>query len=168
MSLSLNRTLIQTSALKNKSFYVPVVLVVRALHSNSVSVSVVAPLCLPVPACCRCSGAVRNTPSSRRIWSAQEDEAIRQLVQKHGTSGWTLIADKLAQEYKYNQGRSGKQCWERWHNHLGGPAWGTQTHREIHSPFEEVGRALCLVLFKIEPAVTAVCRWLTSSCRLHM
>lgn len=70
----------------------------------------------------RRSGAVRISTSNRRVWSAQEDEAIRKLVQKHGTSGWTLIADKLAQEYEYNQGRSGKQCWERWHNHLGGSA----------------------------------------------
>lgn len=62
----------------------------------------------------------RLSARGRRVWSAQEDDAIRKLVQKHGTSGWTLIADNLALEFEStHHGRSGKQCWERWHNHLG-------------------------------------------------
>ncbi|CAM9750480.1 unnamed protein product, partial [Hapterophycus canaliculatus] len=61
---------------------------------------------------------VRGSTPSRRVWSAEEDNTIRRLVQKHGTSGWTLIAENLALESKSNQSRSGKQCWERWHNHL--------------------------------------------------
>lgn len=67
------------------------------------------------------SRTVRGSAASRRIWSAEEDEAIRKLVEKNGTSSWTLIAEKLAQaDQTNNQSRSGKQCWERWHNHLGG------------------------------------------------
>ncbi len=56
-------------------------------------------------------------PISRRAWTEQEDEAIRQMVAKHGTKSWALIAENLAKEGM--PGRSGKQCRERWHNHLG-------------------------------------------------
>ncbi len=48
----------------------------------------------------------------------EEDEAIREMVNKFGTKSWALIADNLRSEYEIS-GRSGKQCRERWHNHLG-------------------------------------------------
>jgi len=54
---------------------------------------------------------------SRRIWTEEEDEAIKQMVAKHGTKSWALIAENLAKEGM--PGRTGKQCRERWHNHLG-------------------------------------------------
>jgi hypothetical protein len=54
----------------------------------------------------------------RRIWTAEEDEAIRVMVAKFGTKSWALIADNLQTEFSIS-GRSGKQCRERWHNHLG-------------------------------------------------
>uniref|UniRef100_UPI0037E8C034 v-myb avian myeloblastosis viral oncogene homolog-like 2a n=1 Tax=Semicossyphus pulcher TaxID=241346 RepID=UPI0037E8C034 len=44
-------------------------------------------------------------------WSREEDEKIVDLVGKYGTKHWSLIASHL-------QGRLGKQCRERWHNHL--------------------------------------------------
>lgn len=36
---------------------------------------------------------------------------VIELVKKYGTKQWTLIA-------KHLKGRLGKQCRERWHNHL--------------------------------------------------
>jgi hypothetical protein len=54
---------------------------------------------------------------SRRPWTDEEDDAIRLMVAKHGTKSWALIAENLAKEGM--PGRSGKQCRERWHNHLG-------------------------------------------------
>ncbi|XP_030589655.1 v-myb avian myeloblastosis viral oncogene homolog-like 2a [Archocentrus centrarchus] len=45
------------------------------------------------------------------FWSKEEDEKIVELVGKYGTKHWTLIA-------KHLKGRLGKQCRERWHNHL--------------------------------------------------
>lgn len=39
------------------------------------------------------------------------------MVQRLGTKSWAQIADQLAKEGM--SGRSGKQCRERWHNHLG-------------------------------------------------
>ena len=53
------------------------------------------------------------------MWTIEEDEAIRQMVMKYGTKSWALIAENLSKEHSI-AGRSGKQCRERWHNHLGG------------------------------------------------
>ena len=53
----------------------------------------------------------------RDPWDKKEDEAIIELVNKHGTTNWTIIANELALIYKSKQ-RNGKQCRERWHNHL--------------------------------------------------
>jgi len=44
-------------------------------------------------------------------WSAEEDQILMELVATHGPKKWSLIASSL-------QGRIGKQCRERWHNHL--------------------------------------------------
>jgi hypothetical protein len=44
-------------------------------------------------------------------WSGEEDAMVRQMVQLHGTGRWATIASALP-------GRNGKQCRERWHNHL--------------------------------------------------
>jgi len=41
----------------------------------------------------------------------QEDELLRKLVAEHGARHWTKIASHM-------KGRVGKQCNERWHNHL--------------------------------------------------
>ena len=44
-------------------------------------------------------------------WSSDEDDLIIRLVRKHGAQKWSNIAKLLP-------GRIGKQCRERWHNHL--------------------------------------------------
>ena len=44
-------------------------------------------------------------------WTEEEDNLVIKLVQKYGPRKWSLIADHF-------NGRIGKQCRERWHNHL--------------------------------------------------
>ncbi|KAJ3596496.1 hypothetical protein NHX12_002903 [Muraenolepis orangiensis] len=44
-------------------------------------------------------------------WTKEEDERVIQLVHKFGPKRWAVIA-------KYLHSRVGKQCRERWHNHL--------------------------------------------------
>jgi hypothetical protein len=44
-------------------------------------------------------------------WTAEEDRVVIDLVQENGPQKWTFIASHLP-------GRIGKQCRERWHNHL--------------------------------------------------
>lgn len=53
----------------------------------------------------------------RRPWTEDEDVAIRNLVSVYGTKKWSMISDKLETDYSV-KGRTGKQCRERWHNHL--------------------------------------------------
>ena len=53
----------------------------------------------------------------RAPWNQKEDEAIIELVNKYGISNWTVIANEMANMFK-NRHRNGKQCRERWHNHL--------------------------------------------------
>ncbi|KAG2318390.1 hypothetical protein Bca4012_055387 [Brassica carinata] len=44
-------------------------------------------------------------------WTQQEDETIVELVKRHGPVKWAMISNSLP-------GRIGKQCRERWYNHL--------------------------------------------------
>ncbi|XP_023716949.1 myb-related protein A isoform X2 [Cryptotermes secundus] len=44
-------------------------------------------------------------------WTKEEDEKVVELVKRYGPKKWTVIARHL-------KGRIGKQCRERWHNHL--------------------------------------------------
>ena len=60
---------------------------------------------------------IRSIPFTRRLWTPSEDDAIKALVLEYGVKKWTLISQRLQQEYRIH-GRSGKQCRERWHNHL--------------------------------------------------
>ncbi len=50
-------------------------------------------------------------------WSEKEDILLRNIVNKEGSKPWTLVAQELN---KVSPGveRTGKQCRERWRNHL--------------------------------------------------
>jgi hypothetical protein len=62
-------------------------------------------------------GKSRSKKEKRRPWSVKEDETMRMLVEENGTKQWTVIAEKLNKFYPHHS-RTGKQCRERWHNHL--------------------------------------------------
>ncbi|KAF0703519.1 hypothetical protein AaE_015336 [Aphanomyces astaci] len=47
----------------------------------------------------------------KRPWLAFEDDILVKTVARYGPKRWGLIAS-------YISGRNGKQCRERWHNHL--------------------------------------------------
>jgi len=59
----------------------------------------------------------KKTTFTRRHWTRAEDEAISELINKHGMKKWSLIAKKLREDFEVS-GRSGKQCRERWRNYL--------------------------------------------------
>jgi len=52
-----------------------------------------------------------GAPNPKKPWTAEEDSRLRELVHLHGTINWTKVSEVLGE-------RSGKQCRERWHNHL--------------------------------------------------
>jgi len=56
-------------------------------------------------------------PWTEEVKLTQEDNAIRELVAEFGDRRWTAISQVLKDRYNI-KGRSGKQCRERWHNHL--------------------------------------------------
>jgi len=53
----------------------------------------------------------------RKLWTLEEDSAVRKLVEKYGIKKWALISKKICEQF-HIYGRTGKQCRERWHNHL--------------------------------------------------
>lgn len=54
---------------------------------------------------------VLNPELIKGPWTQEEDDKIVELVAKYGPTKWSVIAKSLP-------GRIGKQCRERWHNHL--------------------------------------------------
>ena len=52
-----------------------------------------------------------DAPAKRRPWGPEEDEHLRSLVDVYGIKSWAQIATNLSN-------RNGKQCRERWRNHL--------------------------------------------------
>jgi len=69
-------------------------------------------------------------------WTKEEDEMVVHLVDKYGPKKWTLIARHL-------KGRIGKQCRERWHNHLNPnikkTAWTEEEDRIIYQAHQQWG-----------------------------
>jgi len=69
-------------------------------------------------------------------WTKEEDEQVVDLVRKYGPKRWTLIA-------KHLKGRIGKQCRERWHNHLNPEikktSWTDEEDRIIYNAHKQWG-----------------------------
>lgn len=51
-----------------------------------------------------------STPIKAK-WTKEEDELLKKAISKYGTNNWSLISNEI-------QGRTGKQCRERWLNQL--------------------------------------------------
>ncbi|XP_011642017.1 myb protein isoform X1 [Pogonomyrmex barbatus] len=79
-------------------------------------------------------------------WTKEEDNKVVELVQKYGPKKWTLIARHL-------KGRIGKQCRERWHNHLNPgikkSAWTeaedkiiVEAHRRVGNQWAKIAKLL--------------------------
>jgi len=62
---------------------------------------------------------------SRKPWTPEEDDLLRQLVKVYGKRAWRQLAPHLS-------GRTSKQCRERWQNHL-----DSGINREVWSVAEE-------------------------------
>ena len=52
-----------------------------------------------------------RSKAPKRPWLREEDQLIREYVMDYGARNWTRIASRIP-------GRHGKQCRERWFNHL--------------------------------------------------
>ncbi|OHT16487.1 hypothetical protein TRFO_41821 [Tritrichomonas foetus] len=59
----------------------------------------------------RNSSTIQQTIYRKAKWTPDEDNLLKMLVKKEGTNNWSLIAQSI-------NGRTGKQCRERWLNQL--------------------------------------------------
>ncbi|KAI8015290.1 Transcription factor MYB119 [Camellia lanceoleosa] len=59
----------------------------------------------------RAKGGSSTTTLIKGQWTDEEDRKLLNLVMQHGVRKWAQIAENMV-------GRAGKQCRERWHNHL--------------------------------------------------
>ncbi|XP_006814133.1 transcriptional activator Myb-like [Saccoglossus kowalevskii] len=79
---------------------------------------------------------VLNPELIKGPWTKEEDEKVIELVSKYGPKRWSLIA-------KHLRGRIGKQCRERWHNHLNPDikkcAWSEEEDRIIYEAHKRLG-----------------------------
>ncbi|ELA41091.1 uncharacterized protein VICG_01884 [Vittaforma corneae ATCC 50505] len=53
----------------------------------------------------------RSCVVNKGPWTREEDQILRELVQKYTPRNWSFLAKMMGS-------RQGKQCRERWHNHL--------------------------------------------------
>ncbi|KAG0586760.1 hypothetical protein KC19_2G115000 [Ceratodon purpureus] len=81
-------------------------------------------------------GGPRRPNIIKGQWTIEEDRYLMELVKKHGQQRWTVIAD-------YLHGRIGKQCRERWHNHLRPDikrdGWSTEEEEALVMAHNELG-----------------------------
>uniref|UniRef100_A0A4W3GDL4 MYB proto-onco like 1 n=1 Tax=Callorhinchus milii TaxID=7868 RepID=A0A4W3GDL4_CALMI len=79
---------------------------------------------------------VLNPELIKGPWTKEEDQKVIDLVQKYGPKRWSLIA-------KYLKGRIGKQCRERWHNHLNPEvkksSWTEEEDKIIYDAHKRLG-----------------------------
>ncbi|KAM9308382.1 myb-related protein A [Gastrophryne carolinensis] len=79
---------------------------------------------------------VLNPELIKGPWTKEEDQSVIELVQKYGPKKWSLIA-------KHLKGRIGKQCRERWHNHLNPQvkksSWTEEEDRVIYEAHKRLG-----------------------------
>ncbi|KAG9143502.1 hypothetical protein Leryth_016480 [Lithospermum erythrorhizon] len=79
-------------------------------------------------------------------WTEDEDRRLEALVIKYGTKKWSIISDEM-------QTRAGKQCRERWYNHLRPDikkeAWTeeeekllAETHKKLENRWAEIAKKI--------------------------
>ncbi|TMW65942.1 hypothetical protein Poli38472_003707 [Pythium oligandrum] len=91
-------------------------------------------------------GRRKSDSNCKRPWTREENEKLIQLVKQYGAKRWSLIAMHLP-------GRVGKQCRERWHNHLNPnvrkDAWTAEEdyvifecHKNVGNQWAEISKML--------------------------
>ena len=100
-------------------------------------------------------------------WSREEDETIISFVRQYGTKNWTRLSEKLP-------GRIGKQCRERWFNHLNPDIshepWSDEEDRRLFYLHQQFGNkwAQISALMPNRPDNAIKNRWYSTVCKLNV
>ncbi|XP_031121082.1 transcription factor MYB119-like [Ipomoea triloba] len=82
------------------------------------------------------SGSSSSSTLIKGQWSEEEDRILMRLVKQFGMRKWSQIAENMV-------GRAGKQCRERWHNHLRPDikkdGWSEEEERLLVEEHEKLG-----------------------------
>ena len=79
----------------------------------------------------------------KKAWTETEDMALIRVVNAIGSKSWTLVSIELKRSENYH--RTGKQCRERWNNHLNPKivktSWTNQEDDLIFELYQKFGRS---------------------------
>eukprot|EP00924_Labyrinthula_sp_SR-Ha-C_P013156 augustus_masked-scaffold_12-processed-gene-11.6-mRNA-1 protein AED:0.51 eAED:0.52 QI:0/-1/0/1/-1/1/1/0/309 len=85
--------------------------------------------------------------SQKRPWSEEEDRNLAEAIGLYGPQSWSKVARCL-------EGRKGKQCRERWHNHLSPDvkkgSWTQEEDEIIFQEHKRVGNQWALIAKKVK------------------
>mmetsp|Transcript_29450 Transcript_29450/g.75954 ORF Transcript_29450/g.75954 Transcript_29450/m.75954 type:complete len:329 (+) Transcript_29450:172-1158(+) len=85
----------------------------------------------------------------KRAWGADEDERLITILDRHGVGQWSQVARQLG------TGRCGKQCRERWFNHLdpviSKGEWTAEEDRLIEEGVRLYGHKWCEIVKMLPP-----------------
>lgn len=71
----------------------------------------------------------KRARAKKRTWRVEEDKVLMAAVEQHGAANWDFLASHL-------QGRSGKQCRERYHNILDPEVKKAKWSEEVYILYE--------------------------------
>ena len=87
------------------------------------------------------SASKKLAHKTRTPWSDSEDSLLIELVGKFGFASWTSISESLEEQGGFR--RSGKQCRERYHNHLDSrvvkDSWSVKEEQTLFACQSELG-----------------------------
>ena len=98
------------------------------------------------PEDCQARWDLVKGPAVKGPWTRDEDVLLNTLVQRYGPKKWSVIAAHVP-------GRKGKQCRERWKNHLDNGVkktpWSAEEDRLLLQIQQEVGNRWCEIAKKL-------------------
>ena len=110
--------------------------------------------------------AAKKERHSRKRFTQEEDNLLRQLVDKYGTEKWDIISREM-------KGRTGRQCRDRYRNYLipgfFNGQWSEEEDRLLIQKYKEIGPQWTKMIpfFRGRSANSIKNRWNYFVCRIY-